>query len=445
MNNISTLQSNKATSFHSIALNIVYIAILTACHFTTPYIHELVFSFFNGLFLILSIVLFFYLNAVLRTSSISRFSYFSLFFRIIISILFFSLSIIFIAFITNTTEIIKRSEFLIFLIYLFSFSIFAMILVKYLYSLIKPKYLPNVILLTDQNIIKDINANLFASNAKFDIKQFHINEIDKMIDFAVNNGAEGVYISISVKNLSILDKIVNDLTIYAFDLYWILPGSFFTENTNPNSIKPVLLNGSPVSLDTNQYLLKRSLDVVGSLVILLLISPLFFLVSCIIKFSDNGPIFFHQLRRGQYGKEFNMLKFRSMSVGSNYSDQQVTHDDPRVTLIGKIIRKTSFDEIPQLFNVLRGEMSLVGPRPHINTETERYSKAIIRFLTRHQVKPGLTGLAQIRTRGKTNSLELMQEKLDSDLEYINQWSIYMDIKILLNTPISIWRNRDTNV
>ena len=134
-----------------------------------------------------------------------------------------------------------------------------------------------------------------------------------------------------------------------------------------------------------------------------------------------------------------------MRVGSDYLDQEVTHDDSLVTLIGRIIRKTSFDEIPQLLNVLRGEMSLVGPRPHILAETNRYSKEIITFLSRHQVKPGLTGLAQIRTRGKTSTLELMQEKLDSDLEYISQWSIYLDLKILLNTPLSIWKNRNTNV
>ena len=140
-----------------------------------------------------------------------------------------------------------------------------------------------------------------------------------------------------------------------------------------------------------------------------------------------------------------MIKFRSMVVGSDYTDKQVTSEDSRVTMIGKVIRKTSFDEIPQLLNVLRGEMSLVGPRPHIISETNLYSKKLIRFLSRHQVKPGLTGLAQIRTRGKTNSLELMQRKLESDLEYINEWSIYKDIKILLSTPISLWKNRDSNV
>tara|TARA_B100000767_G_C19771581_1_gene540343 strand:+ start:955 stop:2292 length:1338 start_codon:yes stop_codon:yes gene_type:complete len=445
MANFSPQQSDNPTSFHSVALNIIYVAILTICHFVIPYIHELVFSFFNGLFLILSIVLFFYLNAVLRTSSVSHLSYFSLFLRIIISIVFLSLSIVFIAFITNTTEIIQRAEFLRFLIYLFAFSELAMVLVKYLYSLIKPKEQANVILLTDQSEEINLETNYFARNRNASIKQFHIDEIEAMIDFAVNHAVVSVYISISSQNLNILESLVDNLSMYAFDLYWILPDSFFNANANPVSIKPVLLNGSPVSLDTNQYFLKRSLDVVGSLSILLAIFPLIFLVSCLIKISDRGPIFYHQLRHGQYGKEFNMLKFRSMAVGSDYSDQQVTHDDARVTMIGKIIRKTSFDEIPQLLNVLRGEMSVVGPRPHIIAETDRYSNKIIRFLSRHQVKPGITGLAQITTRGKTNSLELMQEKLESDLEYINEWSIYLDLKILMNTPLSIWKNRNTNV
>jgi exopolysaccharide biosynthesis polyprenyl glycosylphosphotransferase len=444
MANLSPLKLNNHTSFHAIALNIVYVAILTICHSAIPYIHELVFPFFNGLFLILSIVLFFYLNAILRTSSVSRLAYFSLFFRIIISILFFSLLIIFIAFITNTTEIIKRAEFLKFLLYLFSFSVLAMVLTKYLYLLIKPKEQSNIILLTDHEDKWSFNNNLgLQSNTS--IKYFHINDLEEMIDFAVNMCVESVYISISAQNLNSLQNFISDLSIYSFNLYWILPESFFDKKAGSSLIKHVLLNGSPVSHDSNQYFLKRSLDVVGSIFILIIISPLIFLVGCFIKISDSGPIFYHQLRHGQYGKEFNMLKFRSMAVGSDYSDLQVTHDDPRVTLIGKILRKTSFDEIPQLLNVLRGEMSLVGPRPHIIAETDKYSKKIIRFLTRHQVKPGLTGLAQIRTRGKTNSLELMNEKLESDLEYINQWSIYLDIKILVNTPLSIWKNRNTNV
>lgn len=445
MANLPSLQSDNPTSFHPVALNIVYVAILSVCHFLIPYIHELVFSFFNGLFLILSIVLFFYINAVLRTSSVTLFSYFSLLFRIITSVVLLSLSIVIIAFITNTTEIIQRLEFLTFLIYLFSFSVLAMVLVKYIYSLVKPKDQPNVILLTDQNEEINLETTYFTRNQNMSIKQFHVDELEAMIDFATHQGVVGVYISISAQNLNTLDSLVDNLSIYAFDLFWILPKSFFVDNTYSQILKPILLNGSPVSLDSNQYLLKRSLDVIGSIALLIVVSPLFILVSFLIKISDRGPIFYHQLRHGQFGKEFYMIKFRSMVVGSDYTDKQVTSDDLRVTMIGKVIRKTSFDEIPQLLNVLRGEMSLVGPRPHIISETDRYSKKIIRFLSRHQVKPGLTGLAQIRARGKTNTLELMHEKLESDLEYINQWSIYMDLKILLNTPLSIWKNRNTNV
>ncbi|MDA9292755.1 sugar transferase [Gammaproteobacteria bacterium] len=444
MDNTFALKSARSTSFHSIGLNVAYVAILCICHFFTPYIHELVFSFFNGLFLILSIILYFYFNALLRTSSISHFSYFSLFFRIIISIIFFSLSIIFITFLTNTTEIIRRAEFLTFLTYLFSFSLLAMALAKYLYFLIKPVENPTIVLLTDHADAENLKNYYFHTGDKDNVKQFHTNETDAMINFAVDHGVRAVYINIDAQNLNSLEGLVKDLSMYAFDLFLILPQSLFSNNATSPSIKPVLLNGSPVSLDSNQYLLKRSIDVVGSLSILIFIFPLLFLVACLIKISDRGPIFYYQLRHGQHGQEFNMLKFRSMLVGSDYSDQQVTHDDSRVTLIGRIIRKTSFDEIPQLLNVLKGQMSLVGPRPHILADTNKYSKEIIRFLSRHQVKPGLTGLAQIRARGKTNSLELMQEKLESDLEYINQWTLYLDLKILFYTPLSLWKNRNAN-
>ena len=389
--------------------------------------------------------MFFYLNAVLRTSSISRLSYFSLFFRIIISILLFLFSIIFLAFLTNTTGIIDRSEFLRFLIALFSFSVFSMILTKYLYSIIKSNDEPNIILLTDKDSINDLETNYLSPNSNTNIKKFDLNEIDLLVNFAVDHGVPSVYISISSQNLNTIEALVENLSLYAFDLYWILPESFFTENSSKPLFKPILLNGSPVSLDTNQYLLKRSLDVVGSILALILIAPLLLLVAFLIKISDGGTIFYHQLRHGQYGKEFNMLKFRSMAKGSDYSDQPVTIDDPRVTTIGKIIRKLSLDEMPQLLNVLRGEMSLVGPRPHIISETNLYSKKILRFLSRHQVKPGITGLAQIRTRGKTDTLDLMQEKLTSDLEYISNWSIYLDLTILLTTPLSLWKNKDTNI
>lgn len=422
---MQSITSNKgSTSFHSIALNFTYISILTAFHFLVPYIHELVYSFFNGLFLILSIIAFFYFNAILRTSSITHFSYASLFFRIVLSISFLALTLIFIAFLTNTTEIIKRDQFISFIINVTFFSILAMALTKKLYGLIKPQLKTNIVLLTDLVTIQNSTIKNFLKDDNVTFTQFHTKNVPEMLDHIIDKGVEAVYVYIDSKNLNTLEPLIQELSIYAFNLYWVLPETLLNEGNNLISTRPVQLNSSPVYLDTNQYLLKRSLDVVGAVFILFAIFPIAVLVALFIKISDRGPILYTQLRYGQFGKEFRMFKFRSMIVNSDYSDQQVFDDDPRVTLIGKIIRKTSFDEVPQLLNVLRGEMSLVGPRPHIISETNLYSQKILRFLTRHHVKPGLTGLAQIRARGKTNTIELMQEKLKSDLEYINQWTFF---------------------
>ena len=172
--------------------------------------------------------------------------------------------------------------------------------------------------------------------------------------------------------------------------------------------------------------------------------PIFIIVPLLIKIFDKGPIFYAQNRNGLHGKPFKILKFRTLKTNSGQSNKPVLINDPRVTLIGNILRKTAIDELPQLFNVLKGEMSLVGPRPHIPYETDLYSKEIFRYLVRHQVKPGLTGLAQINIAGKTN-VELMRAKLDNDLKYIYEWSIYLDLRILASTPFSLWRHRKINL
>ena len=436
---------NKAsTSFHSIALNFIYIGILITIHFFFAYIDERVYLFFNVFFLILSIIFYFYFNVLLRTSSITHFSYSSLFFRIVLSAILLGLSIIFVAFISNTTEIIKRDVFVIFILNIILLSLLIMVTTKYLYSLIRPKANSNVILITDSDEIKNLRIKNLFSNDLVNVKQFNINEIDSMIDHAVTNQVETVYIYVGSKKLNDLESILNNLSIYAFSLFWVLPESFFKESSYIQYLEPVLLNGSPVNLDTNQYLLKRSIDVIGSTALLLLSAPFLIITSIAIKLTDGGTIFFRQKRYGQNGLVFNMLKFRSMKADSHDPDTQVSNDDDRVTSIGKIIRKTSVDELPQLVNILRGEMSLVGPRPQTEDEIAVYSKKLIKFLTRHHVKPGLTGLAQIRTRVKTDSTDLMNEKLLSDLEYIKNWSLYLDLKILINTPISMWANKNDN-
>ena len=166
MANIPSTQLNKSTSFHSIALSLSYIGVLIFFHFVTPYIHELVYSFFSGLFLILSIILFFYFNALLRTSSITHLSYRLLIFRIIYLSVFLSLSMIAIAFMTNTTEIIKRDEFILFYLNLCFFNLSIMILAKKLYKFIKPSSIPNIIVLTNLEDVESLEINNFFTGKR---------------------------------------------------------------------------------------------------------------------------------------------------------------------------------------------------------------------------------------------------------------------------------------
>jgi exopolysaccharide biosynthesis polyprenyl glycosylphosphotransferase len=198
-------------------------------------------------------------------------------------------------------------------------------------------------------------------------------------------------------------------------------------------------------------LAKRALDVVVSLIAIILFSPLFILISVAIKLTSKGPILFRQERVGQYGRRFSFLKFRSMKCGSNShihqeyvkqfisgtiaKEQGVTYKitkDPRLTRIGGFLRKSSLDELPQLINVLKGEMSLVGPRPAIPYEIDFYQMwHRTRFL---EVKPGITGLWQVTGRSKTTFDDMVR----LDLRYVKQWSFWLDIKILLRTPQAVF-------
>ncbi|HEX5103948.1 MAG TPA: undecaprenyl-phosphate glucose phosphotransferase, partial [Pirellulaceae bacterium] len=182
-------------------------------------------------------------------------------------------------------------------------------------------------------------------------------------------------------------------------------------------------------------LAKRAFDfVVGSLLLTALAIPMA-IVALLIKLTSRGPVFFRPRRYGLDGQEILVWKFRSMTVCEDgHSVAQVTKSDSRVTRIGAFIRKTSIDELPQLFNVVSGSMSLVGPRPHAAAHNEQYRKLIEGYMLRHKVKPGITGLAQVRGwRGETDTLEKMQKRVECDHEYIREWSLWQDIKILFRT------------
>ena len=180
---------------------------------------------------------------------------------------------------------------------------------------------------------------------------------------------------------------------------------------------------------------KRAFDIFFSfLVIVLLLSWLTPIIALLINLESKGPTFFKQLRTGKDGKLFYCLKFRSMAVNAAADVEQALKNDSRVTKLGSFLRKTSIDELPQFINVLKGEMSIVGPRPHMVLHTEKYSRTIHNFMDRHLVMPGITGLAQVSGhRGEIKQLDAMAKRVDADLEYIDKWSFWLDLRIMLLT------------
>ena len=195
---------------------------------------------------------------------------------------------------------------------------------------------------------------------------------------------------------------------------------------------------NPLQNSVNR-LVKRTFDIVLSLVFLILTALLFPFIYLIIKIQSPGPIFFKQLRTGLDGRDFRMLKFRSMHVNKDADRLQATKDDPRKYPFGNFMRKANIDELPQFWNVLKGDMSIVGPRPHMLAHTEQYSQLIDKYMVRHFVKPGVTGWAQVTGfRGETKELWQMEGRVKRDIWYMEHWSIWLDIRIVWLTIKTIF-------
>lgn len=193
---------------------------------------------------------------------------------------------------------------------------------------------------------------------------------------------------------------------------------------------------SPLNDQVNQAT-KRIEDIILSSIILVLISPILLIISILIKCTSSGPILFIQDRHGKDGKIIKVWKFRTMKVMENsHVVTQATKNDPRITKIGRFLRRTSLDELPQFFNVLYGSMSIVGPRPHAVSHNYHYAELIPKYMLRHSVKPGVTGLAQIKGfRGETDTLDKMENRVRYDLKYIRHWSLWLDLKLVFLTII----------
>ncbi len=209
----------------------------------------------------------------------------------------------------------------------------------------------------------------------------------------------------------------------------LIPNRPYTEDLN--GLPVINIRYIPLT-NTFNAIAKRLVDIVGSLLGIIILSPVLLVVSIIIKCTSEGPVIFKQERIGLHNKPFNMYKFRTMYVQNTEEESQAwtTKDDPRVTGVGRFFRRTSIDELPQLFNILKGDMSIVGPRPERPQFVEKFKEEIPRYMIKHQVRPGLTGWAQINGfRGDTS----IYKRIDYDIYYIENWSMLFDIKIMFLT------------
>ncbi|HTB67252.1 MAG TPA: undecaprenyl-phosphate glucose phosphotransferase [Steroidobacteraceae bacterium] len=256
-------------------------------------------------------------------------------------------------------------------------------------------------------------------------------------DYVRSHGINIVYIALPLCNVPRMSTLVNALRDTTASVYFV-PDAFAFDLIQSRFVE---INGMPALsvCDTPFHgmdaVLKRATDVVFASVALALVSPLMLLVAAAVKCTSSGPALFRQRRYGLNGEEILVYKFRSMTTTEDGAEvKQATRQDPRVTPVGRFIRKTSIDELPQLFNVLQGTMSLVGPRPHAVAHNELYRKLISGYMIRHKVRPGITGLAQVNgMRGETETLDKMSERVRFDLEYLRYWSPWMDLKIIFKT------------
>ncbi|MCR9249725.1 MAG: undecaprenyl-phosphate glucose phosphotransferase [bacterium] len=253
------------------------------------------------------------------------------------------------------------------------------------------------------------------------LPRLYDDEIKTIVDYAENN-------LIAVKVISRFSTLINkNLSIQRF-----------------GEIPVMNVGAIPLDNSFNRFI-KRAFDIIFSLIVIIsLLSWLMPLIALLIKLESKGPVFFRQYRNGRGNNKFKIFKFRTMKVHEDTNVTQAKKNDSRITKLGSFLRKTSIDELPQFLNVLSGDMSVVGPRPHAIPHNEEYQKKIDRFIQRHAVKPGITGLAQAKGyRGETTQFSAMYGRVKLDRFYVKNWSLLLDLKIILLTIVSVVRGQET--
>ena len=271
-----------------------------------------------------------------------------------------------------------------------------------------------------------------------------VGSLSDMSQYVKDNRTDVIFIALPIRHVKRVMDLLDDLRDTTASIYYV-PDIFVF---NLIQARPTEIHGIPVvaMLETPFYgyrgVTKRVTDVGFSALILLLSLPLLVLIALGIRLTSAGPVIFTQRRYGLDGKEIGVYKFRTMLVTEDGAQiRQASKTDSRITPIGRVLRRLSLDELPQLINVLQGRMSLVGPRPHAVAHNEEYRKLIKGYMLRHKVLPGITGLAQINGwRGETSTLEDMEARVNYDLDYLRHWTPLLDFKILLLTIVKVFRD-----
>ena len=291
--------------------------------------------------------------------------------------------------------------------------------------------------------IREVDRFEFPLLAEID---HEVGIIDAAIASARGTNADQVLLALGWADTRRRDLLARMLRVLPLPVL-LLPDRFarsiFSQST-ADFTGPTLIELQRAPLSRIEMAAKRTLDVALAGIALVMLLPLLVVVGVAIKIDSAGPMIFRQSRRGFNGREFMIWKFRTMNVLENGNAvSQAKRNDERVTRIGRLLRATSIDELPQLVNVLCGEMSLVGPRPHAVAHDDEYGRSIGKYAFRHHVKPGITGWAQVHGfRGETRELDLMQERINLDLWYINNWNIWLDLWIIIRTCFEVARSRN---
>lgn len=277
-----------------------------------------------------------------------------------------------------------------------------------------------------------------------DVLPNYLGKTGEVEDYVLENNVDEIYCTLPGNNDGKILRMLNFAEKHMVRFY-IVP-EFYRDVKKSlvmevlESIPLLTVRREPLQAAYNRAL-KRSFDIVFSLCVLVTVFPVLYIVAGIlIKMSSRGPILFKQKRTGLYGQDFECYKFRTMKVNAEADVLQAVKDDPRKTRIGDFLRRTNLDEFPQFMNVLLGDMSVVGPRPHMLRHTEQYSALIDKYMVRHLVKPGVTGWAQVTGyRGETKTLEQMEGRVKRDVWYIENWTFFLDLKIIVVTLLNMFK------